>query len=488
MERSYRDLLKHSGVYGLGHILTRLASVLLLPVYTRFLAPADYGVLAILDLSVALLAIVLASGTVRSAVRHHFEAGGERERDALWWTGLTLLVLSGVVLLVPALIFRESLAAWTLGGEQGRGAYFFLLALSTLALSTLEQLFQAHLRVYKQSSLFVAVSLGRLLVNIALNLWLLIALRLGVAAILLGNLITAAIAAAVLFALFARKRGRARLRFDLTGELFSYGTPLVVASLLATAMHSLDRYLLRVMLDLEEVGVYSVAYAIGQGINTLVLHPFSQIWYVVIYELDGKEQLHAAVRAVFRYFFTLLALLMLGISLFAVPLLRLLVAPEFQPAAELIPILCLAYLFFSLHAHFNLPPLLAKRTMATIPPHLLGVVVNVAANLALIPALGARGAAWASVVTFAVYSFGGLVAYRRIRRFDYPLLGGGLALLGMVATFVAWSYATSWADGPIVAAGLAVIVWLGWAVVLLAPLLGWWGSARPKLPFFEATG
>ncbi len=481
VDRSSRDLLKHSGVYGLGHILARLASVLLLPVYTRYLTPADYGVLAILDLAVALLAIVLASGTVRAVVRHHFETDSEPERDGLWWTGLGLLIATGLVVLLPAVIWRESLARWTLGEAGIPGAFFYLLALANLALTTLEQLFQAHLRVYKQSTLFVVLSLGRLLLNIALNLWLLIAHDLGVAAILWGNLVTAAVSVAALLVVFVRRRGGVRLRPDLVGDLFSYGTPLVVAALLATAMHQLDRYLLRVLLDLEGVGVYSVAYAIGQGINALILNPFSQIWYVVVYELDGKPDFQRVISSVFRYFFTLLALVMLGVSLFAWPILRVLVAPEFFGAAELVPLLCLAYLLFSLHAHFNLPPLLAKRTGSMIPPHLIGVAVNVAANLFLIPRLGTIGAALASVVTYAAYSFSGLVIYRSIRRYDYPLLGGALALAGMVGSYLGWQTLASWTGRPLTTAALATVVWMVWALVLAGPLVAAWrrGSGPP---------
>lgn len=489
MDRSYRDLLKHSGVYGLGHVLARLASVLLLPVYTRYLSPADYGVLAILDLSVALLAIVLASGTVRAVTRHHFETDSESERDGLWWTGLFLLLATGAVLLTPAIVWRDALARLTLGLEVESGGLFFLLALATLGLTTIEQLLQAHLRVYKQSELFVALSLGRLGLNVVLNLWLLIGRDMGVAAILWGNLITAAVSTAWLFVVFVRRRGPVELRTDRVGELAAYGTPLVVASLLAVAMHQLDRYFLRVFLELGEVGTYSVAYAIGQGLNTLVLQPFSQIWYVVIYEIEGQPDFEQVLRSVFRYFFSVLALLMLGVSLFAQPLLWVLVTPEFHAAAELIPILSLAYLLFSLHAHFNVPPLLAKRTMALIPAHVVGVIVNVAANLYLIPRLGARGAALASVVTFAAFSLVGLWVYRGIRRFDYPLLGGSVALVALCGTYYGWSTLADWGERPLVTALAAAGLWLAWAVVLGMPLLQEWRrNAGPPIPLGVESG
>ncbi|HAD59626.1 MAG TPA: hypothetical protein DCG12_10310 [Planctomycetaceae bacterium] len=65
-----RDIFKHSSIYLIGQILTRMASVLLLPFYTHVLSPADYGVTAILDLTAALLATFVAGGMVSAVTRH----------------------------------------------------------------------------------------------------------------------------------------------------------------------------------------------------------------------------------------------------------------------------------------------------------------------------------------------------------------------------------------------------------------------------------
>ena len=37
------ELARHSAVYGFGSLVSRFIAVLLLPVYTRYLSPADYG-------------------------------------------------------------------------------------------------------------------------------------------------------------------------------------------------------------------------------------------------------------------------------------------------------------------------------------------------------------------------------------------------------------------------------------------------------------
>ena len=59
-----RELLKHSSIYAIGQVLTRMVSVLLLPLYTHCLSPADYGVVGILDTTAAILSLMIGGGMV----------------------------------------------------------------------------------------------------------------------------------------------------------------------------------------------------------------------------------------------------------------------------------------------------------------------------------------------------------------------------------------------------------------------------------------
>ena len=470
MRVQFRELLKHSGIYGVGQVLSRLTSILLLPIYTRYLSRADYGLLAILDLTVAVLGILLATGLQRAVNRHHFDRRDAGYHNRLWWTGLSLLVTSLAIVVGPLWLLRGPLARAVLGPEVDRSGHYLGLALITLSFVSLEQFLQAHLRVQRRSRLLVGLGLGRLAVNAALNLYLLVGAGLGVEAVLWGNLGTGVLAAGVFFAIFARERGAWSFDRQLVASLAAYGGPLVLTSLMAVGMHQADRYLLRVLLDLASVGLYSVAYAIGHGINTLILSPFSQIWYVVIYEVEGDEESRVFYVEAFRLFVYVLGLIMLGVSLFAEPLLHMLVAPDFRAASDLVPIICLGYLLFSLHTHFNVPALLTKRTRAIIVPHALALVTNVVGNLLLIPAFGIFGAAWSTVVTFAVFSFSGLLVYRRIDRLPYPLAVCGSVIAGMTFSYLAWrSLAPEWSGRPVVCAASAFAVWGLWATVLLAP-------------------
>ena len=93
MKAQYRDILKHSGVYGIGQLLSRLASVIMLPLYTRFLHPADYGVIAIVDLTTGILALLIGGGMTSAASRYHFEAETPEEQRTVWWTSVIVVTV-----------------------------------------------------------------------------------------------------------------------------------------------------------------------------------------------------------------------------------------------------------------------------------------------------------------------------------------------------------------------------------------------------------
>jgi len=77
-----RDLLKHSSIYAVGQILTRFASVLLLPLYTNCLSPAEYADVGILDTTAAILSLMIGGGMVTAVTRFHFERPSEEEHTA----------------------------------------------------------------------------------------------------------------------------------------------------------------------------------------------------------------------------------------------------------------------------------------------------------------------------------------------------------------------------------------------------------------------
>lgn len=468
-----REIVSHGGIFALGLLLTRLTSVVLLPVYTRMLTPADYGVLTILDIVGELLRLAIGTGLTSAASRFHFDTNDEAERSKVWWVALFALLGFTTLVALPVLLASASLSKLSLGAGVPEGSRLYALMLSALWFALPESLFQNHLRAIKQSRLLVGLGLARLAVNAALNILLLYQFRLGVTAVLLGNLVTTLVWAVIHLVLFARVRGVPVLDWKLLPSMFRFGGPLVGVALMSLAMHQIDRYILVGFVSLSDIGIYSLAYQIGQGVNSLVLSPFSQVWGVVVFEVAALRDFKRLFAEIFSTFVRGLSLVLLAAALGSRLAVAILAPPSYAPAADLIPVIALAYFFFSLDDHFRVPALLQKRTGALLPVYAIAAVTNVGLNLLLVPRWGIEGAAWASAGTFATFSAAGLAVYRKLDRIDYGLLDGALVVGSAVLAYVLYRWFL--ADRYIVVSLLGSLAM--WAALLVAfsrrPLRAW---------------
>ena len=435
-----RDLLKHSSIYAIGQILTRMASILLLPLYTHCLTPADYGITAILDLTASILSLMIGGGMVTAVTRFHFDSDSELHRDRVWWTGITFVSVAALLILGPLWVGRKWLSDVTLGHDQINGVWFYSLTLLTTWAFVVGNVCDTYLRVQKWSGTFVVISLVRLLINVGLNVWFLVGMNMGIQGLLLGNLIATLLHTSALLIVFLRSRGGFRLDTAIGVQLLRFSAPLVVMTLLCMLMHEADRYVLRLSSTMDEVGVYSLAHKIGFAVNTLCLMPFMSIWHVAIYDIERMPNSKKVFAQVFSWFAIGLGILLLGAALIVHPILPLLTPAAYGDAIDLVSVILLGFFFFGLQIQFEVPALLSKRTGLMVPGSVVGVIVNIGGNLLLIPVLGAWGAAWVGVATYIASSLTVLLLCRRAMMIEYPWLKTSLTLLGLCVSYITFRF------------------------------------------------
>ncbi len=471
-----RELLKHSSIYAIGQILTRLVSVLLLPLYTNCLSPADYGVVGILDTTAAILALMIGGGMVAAVTRFHFERPTEEDHDRTWWTGLTWVTFASVVVLIPLWLGRQTLVSVTLRSVAD-GDWLYTLTLATILVQLIGQLVDGYLRVLKWSGVFVMISLGRLLLNVCLNVWFLVGMKYGVEGLLLGNLLASVVHTLVLLSVFVGTRGPYQFSFSLAKQLLRFSAPLMVTAFLAMLMHEANRFILVFLVSASDLGVYAFAHKIGFAVNTLCLLPFSSIWQVAIYDINRQKNADEVFTQVFGWFVSGLGVLLLGAALAVHPVLPLLTPDAFGPAIELIAVLLLALFVYGLQIQFEVPALLAKRTGLLVPGSIAGVITNLTCNALLVPRLGLWGAAWSGVATYAAYSFTTLYLCRKVRPLAYPWRQSLASATGLCISYVAirfYVFPHLGCTGQLLASTVCCGIW---AILLLGKDgIHWWQS------------
>ena len=101
---------RHSAVYGLGGIVSRVIAVFLLPVYTRYLDPEDFGAVGVLLALSAVLVTILRAGISSAFFRFTFDSHDPERRLLVLRTSFWFTMASATVGLAAGWLLADPIA------------------------------------------------------------------------------------------------------------------------------------------------------------------------------------------------------------------------------------------------------------------------------------------------------------------------------------------------------------------------------------------
>jgi O-antigen/teichoic acid export membrane protein len=410
-----RDIIKKTGIYSIAMMANRAMGFFLLPVYTRYLTPGDYGVMELLDLTVNLAALLI-GGRLGSALFYfYFSANTKEEKEKCICTAFFGSVLLACVCAAISLFGATALSQLVFGTD-AYGKYFRLVFFG-LGFSMPVEMGYCCMRTFGQSAKYVRINLFYLAGTAVLNLVLLVVFRWGISAMLTSSLIGFAVIAGYM-TWYVLSPVKLSIDLGLLWRLIRYAIPLGVSGLAVFFVHYGDRIFLRPRISLDELGVYSLAYKIGMLISfchaPFVLHWNSQVC-AIVNEPNGAK---LYVRTL-TYLTAGLSLILVIISLFIQPGLHLMVTPGFYGAGVLVPWLATAYVLRSLGAHLQSIFTAEGKPGLEARVNTVGSVACFAAYALLIPQFKLWGAVAATLVGFFVTLSYGFWEAQRLRRFHF---------------------------------------------------------------------
>jgi O-antigen/teichoic acid export membrane protein len=396
-----RRLGSNTIAYGIGALLNRAASFVMLPIYTRNFLPSDYGLLQLLDMSVEFTAHLVSAGMGSAVLRTYFKTDDPRERSRIatsGWALVILLHLGGMLLLFAAAPFISHTVL------RGAGSVGLVrLAALSFAAASLPIIPLIVLQAQQRASLFVTASTGKLLTQLVLNSYFIIVMGWGPRGVILSTLISNLALGVPLSIWLLTRDGRGFSR-TLWSELLRFALPLQIGLVAMFIMAFGDRWFLEASHDLVAVGIYGLAYQFGFLLSNLTTAPFLQAWNPQRFQITSlpRAERDETYNEGFWYFNLLLCVGAVGIGLFSRPVLTLVASPAYWGAADLIPLLVLAYMIqaWTNTVHFGIE--VSGRTKYSSRANWIATAAILALYALLIPRFGMWGAAIATVLGFLV--------------------------------------------------------------------------------------
>ncbi len=467
MSKEIKKLARHSIIYGIGSSLGAAGSFLLIPLYTHALSTEDYGAVELLYRLCSILMIVMFLGVRQAYIRYFFD----NRADKVWQetvTGSTMVfvALSCAAILAVVLPFEGLVRDELLSGHVTDTV--MLLALLWIPCDMFLNVGMTYFQIQMRSIAYVLINVLFVVLYLIANVVLVYWMRLGVQGVFLAQIgVTGAIAAGVIAYIAATTR--LRVSVEIIRKMVIFGLPLLPAAFFMYLINNADRYFLSLYSGLEEVGVYALAAKLGTVGTLFLMDPFLKVWSPFLFDNYDKPDGPVLVSRVFTLFTLACVLVALGVSVFAPIVLPLVTGDEFAGAIVLVPLACLAAVFYSISGLADAGILIAKKTK--YKPLIAGIAaaVAVAANAALVPFLGMWGAAIAAVMAMVTMVFANLHFSNRYYRLPIEWRRILLVFGGAIVTFAICDAVLIWSDHSV--AGQ-----IGSVLALVSfPLLLWWG-------------
>ena len=428
----FKKLLSQTAIYGLSSVIGRLLNYLLVPLYTRYFLPAEYGVVTELYAYVAFLVIVLTYGLETAFFRFSKK---NNDVKVVYSTALISLIVSSVIFVVLMFVCSSSIANWM--GYAGHTEYIEWFAI-IIALDAVASISFARLREQEKAIRFALVRLVNIFVNIGLNLYFIVHKEFGIEYIFISNLIASIITLVLLFP----EMINSSWRFDkvLWKKMMIYALPLLIAGLAGMTNETIDRILLKHLLPnteiaASELGLYGAFYKLSI-IMTLFIQTFrfaAEPFFFAQEKEGGSRKIYADVM---KYFTIIMAVIFLGVTIFY-DIIKGFLGSEYHDERGflVVSILLLANLFLGIYYNLSIWYKLTEKTKYGAYLSIFGAIITLVLNFALIPIIGFVGSAWATLVCYFCMTVASY--YLGKRHFPIPYQVGriGLYLSSMLGIY-----------------------------------------------------
>lgn len=390
-------LSRHSAIFGIGNFMNRIVSFLLLPVYTRFLTPTDYGIKELVALTVDVTGILLSMSISAAVMRFYFDYDDVKNRNEVISTAMIMIGTIGAAACAAISFGTDLLAKYILDNPEL--GYFFQIALISMIFQSMNGVSYNYLRANHQSLRFIIYHFITLILGIALNIYMICFLRWGVVSILLTTLITSLFIFVSLSVPLLRRTG-VKLSLAKVKAMAKFGFPIAISQLGAFVVHLSDRFFMKALWSVSDAGLYSLGYRFGTLPGTFVSVPFNMAWQPRRFELLKKPDSEKLFGRIFTYYLLFLFFCGLGVAVLTKDVLKIMATSSFWSAYQVVPIIVLANIIFNMSPHINMGLLITKKTRYFAYINGSNALLVLLLNYVLISAYGAYGAAVATLVAF----------------------------------------------------------------------------------------
>jgi O-antigen/teichoic acid export membrane protein len=410
-------LLGDTAIYGASSIVGRFLNWWLVPYHTGIFGPEQYGVVSNLYSYVAFTLIFLTYGMETGFFRF---ASRSKEPEKVYSTSLITLFCSSLLFIVLVGLFRNQLASSM--QYPNHPEYIWWLAL-TVSIDAFTSIPFSKLRLQSRPVKFALIKITNIGFNIGFNVFFLSVCPwimknypgsplleiynqdIGVGYVFIANLL----ASVSTLILLSKELFLIKLYFNrkILWEILAYSFPILVIGLAGMVNQNIDKILIPFLIPDEQnpmfqLGIYGANYKLAVLMN-MFIQAFRYAFEPFFFARSSQEtadnpQIYAIVM---KYFILFGLVIFLGMVLY-IDIVKMLIPSIYHQGTRVVPIVLIADLFFGVFFSASIWYKLKDKTWYGACIAIIGAIITIILNIALIPVMGYMGSAIALLICYGI--------------------------------------------------------------------------------------
>ena len=384
-------LARETVIYTVGNGTRGIAALLALPIYTFFLAPPEFAIIALLTVFGIVVRALAGLGFSISTAVVYFRSEDVGHRAATIQTALVASVAAALLLVIVGVVLGGPISS-LLTGSAAHGEFVALFA-AAIALQQIAYPLIWRLQFRARPIRYVLAFSGGTLIGIVASV-VLVADGRGITGWVEGAVIGSVAMLAIAY-LFNHDIASVRPRGDNLRAQLRLGLPIVPSLLFIFVLQGAGTYLLQFQAGLDAVGVYGIGYNFGLAMS-LIVASFIAAWTPFFQAYTTREPRAPATFARVHLLYTLaIGGFVLLFFAAAQPAVLALTEPGFHEAYRVIGTLAAAHALIGTWSLLAPGLYFSGRTYMQTVIQGIGALAAVVLTWVLIPRIGIDGAALA---------------------------------------------------------------------------------------------
>ena len=422
-------LLSNTAIFGAGTFISKVLVFLLMPFYTAYLSNAEFGVADILVQTSNLIIPLAVLGISDGLFRFTLDADSARRKQI--FTSAILVLVIGVLPL--ALVIQA------LRGFDVYDGYVWLV-FAYICSANLHMIVANYIRGCDKTKAYAVQGIVNTVLVISFNVLFLLVFDMGVMGYVLSVVLAdflVAVGLIIFFKLYKDVKLR-EVNKPLMKDLLRFSIPYIPLTLMWTITSASDRFVILAVMGDDAVsvnGLYAAAYKLPTLI-TIAGGIFIKAWQMSsVGEKDPKERA-SFFSMVYKNYLGIVFMGSACLIALAKVFTMLLLNESYYSSWVYVPMLVLAMAFSAFSEFLGSVYFVHKKSGRSLITASAGAIANIALNFALIPFLGAVGAAIATVICYAIVFFIRLFDTQKFIKFERSFIKTILNVLLIVAQVI----------------------------------------------------